>query len=314
MGAVSSIVFGVRNTKKVAAGDTGRAPIPVVQSFNAICDTAKNGAKNGFKAMSKSANKLIEQADKLGAKAGVKNASSKVFKATSKLVNPLLCGAAGVRVLKDEDRKSALIEETAGLSAMFIGEGIYKAFRNVTESAIKNNSYEKVAKDLANCKSKFGLSGMMTKKAGAILQGASSEGLLKKAVTGIANKTKNMTDGKKRALFIAAELGFVGTSILCATLGKKLGYKITGRDGAQIKSKEEKGTTEENKMTTSLNKVATATIQPSAPKIATVQATNTQPTDVQTQIASASDASIFAGSVSSTPSTSGGGESFNQMA
>ena len=51
-----------------------------------------------------------------------------------------------------------------------------------------------------------------------------------------------------------------------------------------------------------------------AVKLATVQATNTQPTNNQTQIASASDASIFSNSASSTPSTSGGGESFSQMA
>ena len=140
----------------------------------------------------------------------------------------------------------------------------------------------------------------MTKKAGSILQGASNEGVIKKTLTGIASKTKNMSDGKKKALFIAAELGFVGTSILCATLGKKLGYKITGRDGAQIKSKEEKGNMEENKMETTL---------------ATVQATNTQPTSTQTQIASTgSDTSIFSGSTSSASGTSSGGESFSQMA
>ncbi|MBR1977049.1 hypothetical protein IKA15_02080 [bacterium] len=300
MGAVSSIVFGVRNTKKAVNGDVGRAPIPVVQSFNAVYDIAENGAKNGFKSISQSANKLVKYADKLGAKAGIENATSKVFKTTSKLINPLLCGAAGVRVLRDEDSKSALIEETAGLSAMFIGEGIYKTFRNVAKSAIKNNSYEEIAKDLIDCKTKFSLSGAMTKKAGSILQGASNEGVVKKTLTGIANKTRNMSDSKKKALFIAAELGFVGTSILCATLGKKLGYKITGRDGAQIKSKKEKGNTEENKMETTL---------------ATVQATNTQPTSTQTQIAStSSDTSIFSGSTSSASNTSSNGESFSQMA
>ncbi len=300
MGAVSSIVFGVRNTNKAANGDIGRAPVPVVQSFNAVCDAAKNGAANGFKTISKSANKIVKHADKLGAKAGVENISSKLFKTTSKLVNPLLCGAAGVRVLRDEDKKSALIEETAGLTAMFAGEGIYKAFRNVTESAIKNNSYENITKDLTNCKSKVSLSGIMTKKAGKVLQGASNEGLMKKAVTGIANKTKNMTDGKRRALFIGAELGLVGTSILCATLGKKLGYKITGRDGAQIKTKEEKRNMEEDKM--------------ESLQLATVQASNTQPNGTQTQIASASDASIFSGAASSASAASSGGESFSQMA
>ncbi len=302
MGAVSSIIFGARNTSKAANGDIGRAPIPVVQSFNAVYDVAVNGAKNGFSRISEGASNLVKHADKLGAKVGVENATSKLFNTTSKLVNPLLCGAAGVRVLRDEDKKSALIEETAGLSAMFIGEGIYKAFRNVTESAIKNYSYEKIANDLTHCKTKAGISGIITKRAGNILQGASNESLIKKAVTGIANKTKNMSNGKKRALFIAAELGLVGTSIMCATLGKKIGYKITGRSGAQIKSKkEEKGNMEENKM--------------EATKLATVQATNTQPANNnQTQIASASDASIFSGSASSAPSASSGGESFSQMA
>lgn len=298
MGAVSSIIFGARNASKVANGDSSRAPIPVVQSFNALCDTAKNGAANGFNAISKSAGKLIEHADKLGAKAGIENVSSKVFKTTSKIVNPLLCGAAGVRVLEDEDKKSALIEETAGLTAMFAGEGLYKAIRNVTDSAIKNNSYENITKDLTNCKSKFQLSGMMTKKAGNILQAASDEGILKKTVTGISSKTKNMSNGKKRALFIAAELGFAGTSILCATLGKKLGYKITGRSEAQIKGKNEN--IEENNMETT--------------KLATVQATNTQPSDSQTQIAQASDASIFSNIANTGTSTSSGGENFSQMA
>lgn len=298
MGAVSSIIFGARNAGRVANGDSSRAPIPVIQGFNAICDTAKNGAANGFKTISKSAGKLVEQADKLGAKAGIENASSKVFKATSKIVNPLLCGAAGVRVLKDEDRKSALIEEAAGLSAMFVGEGLYKAFRNVVDSAIKNNSYETITKDLTNCKSKFQLSSVMTKKAGNILQAASSDGIVKKTITGISSKTKNLSDGKKRALFIAAELGFAGTSILCATLGKKLGYKITGRSGARIKGKNEN--IEENNMETT--------------KLATVQATNTQPSNSQTQIAQASDASIFSSATNTGTSASSGGESFTQMA
>ncbi len=298
MGAVSSIVFGIRNADKVANGDTSRAPIPVVQSFNAMCDTAKNGAVNGFKTISKSAGKIVQQADKLGAKVGVENASSKLFNVTSKIVNPLLCGAAGVRVLEDEDRKSALIEEAAGLSAMFAGEGLYKAFRNVADSAIKNNSYDTITKDLANYKSKFKLSDLMTKEANNIIQNASNGGIIKKRLTEFSSKTKNMSDGKKRAMFIAAELGFVGTSILCSTLGKKIGYAITGRSGAQIKSK--KDNAEENNMEST--------------KLATVQATNTQPTNTQTQIANASDASIFSNVASSGADTSSGSENFSQMA
>lgn len=59
--------------------------------------------------------------------------SSKIFDGVckgvnilSKLVNPILCVASGVRVYKSDDKKSALIKETGAMGAMFGAEWAYK--------------------------------------------------------------------------------------------------------------------------------------------------------------------------------------------
>ena len=57
-------------------------------------------------------------------------ANSKIGALAQKAVNPLLCVAAGVRVLNDEDQYAALIEETAAMSTMFGAESLMKYLRS----------------------------------------------------------------------------------------------------------------------------------------------------------------------------------------
>ena len=72
---------------------------------NFICKTLENIGKEGA-------------ADTLKKAAKASNCSV-VGTIASKAVNPLLVGAAGIRVLKDDDQYSALIEETSAMGMMF---------------------------------------------------------------------------------------------------------------------------------------------------------------------------------------------------
>ena len=53
--------------------------------------------------------------------------TSKGAKLAGDLVNPLLCVAAGARVLNAEDKKSSLIQEGAAMAGMFAVEGFIKS-------------------------------------------------------------------------------------------------------------------------------------------------------------------------------------------
>ena len=53
--------------------------------------------------------------------------ASKGANIAGELVNPLLCVAAGARVLNAEDKKSSLIQESAAMAGMFAVEGVIKS-------------------------------------------------------------------------------------------------------------------------------------------------------------------------------------------
>ncbi len=199
MGLVSSVFFGFRNGGKALHGDSGRAPVALAQFASSTAETAS--LRLGH--ISEAAQSIMERVDHVGKAIGVSNAATKVASIASKAVNPLLCAAAGYRVLKDDDKDKALIEEVCSMGAMFGGEAVYKKFRNTV--------LESMGKQLAS------------------KQKTVANESVKNVLQSLGKKCKSLSSGKQKALFIAAEFGFVGASILAYGLGKKFGQLITGR-------------------------------------------------------------------------------------
>lgn len=199
MGVVSSAVFGLRNSGKTLKGDIGRAPVAMAQFASSTAETASLNLGR----LSEAAESIMEKVDHVGKAVGVSDAATKVASIASKVVNPLLCAAAGYRVLRDDDKDKALIEEVCSMGAMFGGEAVYKRFRNTVIQS-------------------------MGKQIGAKQKTIANEGI-KNVLEGMGKKFKNLSSGKQKAIFIAAELGFVGASILTYSLGKKFGQLLTGR-------------------------------------------------------------------------------------
>jgi hypothetical protein len=133
---VKSTVFGVRNADKVVNGsnsgrDEGRFAATAGQFANALKEARKfdNIAKKGATAAIDAVNIASKNSKALDyALKGVKFASNHV--------NPLLCAAAGYRVLTADDKKSALQRETFGMSSMFAFERVAKKF--LASNYIKN--------------------------------------------------------------------------------------------------------------------------------------------------------------------------------
>lgn len=123
----TDLIFGVRNLDKVANGDSARILATTGQAYNALDATAKGSSI--FSADAKHAMNAINAAAKTKTVTGY---IAKGAQIASKSVNPLLCVAAGVRVLSAKDKKKAAVRETFSMAAMFSFEAIA---RNVLRSA-----------------------------------------------------------------------------------------------------------------------------------------------------------------------------------
>ena len=233
MGAVSSIIFAKRNIDKTANGDIGRAPIPVFQALSATAGVATLAKSAGFTKLDKGMTSIFGATDKVIEKSGVTkkicdgidkvfgksdellkkttSSSEKICLGAGKMVNGLLVGASAIRVLRDEDKESALIEEGLAMSSMFAGEAVVKKIaEEVIPNSIKNASPVALKADLASCKTI--VKNMNTKNFKGVLKSLSKNPACKGA-------------GK-----IFVDLVLVTASILCFDLGKKIGKKITGRE------------------------------------------------------------------------------------
>lgn len=213
MGVVSSLVFAKRNVDKIADGDVGRAPVPIFQGLGAIAGVATLAKSAGFSKASKGIENLFGAADGLLNKAHINKGSKAICATAADMVNPLLCVASAVRVLRDEDKGSALIEEGLAMSSMFAGEAIFKAVRKEVSNSIQRATPVAIATDLTSCKE-------VVRK------------LNFKTMAGSLNSLFNGKYGKwlKLAVAVLADLAFVTTSIYCFDKGKELGKAITGRD------------------------------------------------------------------------------------
>lgn len=192
MGVFATAIFDARNIGKVGHGDTGRAPVSIAQTTNLVSAASQSGItplKNG-------ADFLLNGVDDAGRLIGVTNAASKVTGIASKAVNPLLCVASGMRVMKDDDPYAALIEEGCAMSAMFAGEKLFKHF-------ISNPLAQKEVK--------------------------TSTELATKIVSKVDDFGKGLTGKKKILANILADVALVGVSIFSFGAGKKIGKTLSNR-------------------------------------------------------------------------------------
>ena len=200
MGVCATAIFDIRNVDKVGHGDTGRVGAVAAQTTNLV----NAASQSSIKPVQKAASQLLGWVDDAGKFIGVANAASKVTNIASKAVNPLLCVASGVRVLKDDDQYAALIEEGCAMGAMFAGEKLFKTLiaNPVSQKEIKTTS--KWATKIAST---------------------------------IQDATKNLKGAKKVLATIVADLALVGVSILSFDTGKKIGKILSGRDGEESQDK-----------------------------------------------------------------------------
>ena len=192
MGVCATAIFDIRNMDKAGHGDTGRIGAAAAQTTNLL----NAASKSSITPIKNIADTVFNYVDDAGKFVGVSNAASKVTNIASKAVNPLLCVASGIRVLKDDDQYAALIEEGCAMGAMFAGEKLFKTL-------VSNPISQKEIKSAA--------------------------GIISNIASNVKNATKNLTGAKKVLLTIAADLALVGVSILSFGAGKKIGLALSGR-------------------------------------------------------------------------------------
>jgi len=238
-GIIQTGIFCARNTGKVMHGDVGRTGVVAMQATS-VADSVANSASIFGDRIAGAASGALGAVDKgimsIAEKAGCSEAVSKlaekagtnsIFGAVArKAVNPLLVGAAGIRVLKDEDQYAALIEETSAMGLMFGVEKLMKSQRN---------NFYKLAENAAVSVSE-GVTKEAAQTAKNALEGAVNSGGIKKVLAGAAKKFSGLSKGKQTAIKVGLEILFVAGSIAGYSIGKNIGKKLSGRDEETSKS------------------------------------------------------------------------------
>lgn len=218
-GIVQTGIFFLRNGGKVATGkDTGRAGAAAAQ-LGSLTDKVSS-TTSIFGDVAKSAtnfldNGILAVAEKTGTTKAVKafakksaetSGTSSIFGAVAqKAVNPLLIGAAGIRVLKDDDQYAALIEEGSAMGIMLSAE---KLMKNTKNSFFKlTDCTDDVLKDTIE----------------------HSDGA-KKILANAAEKFKGLSKQGKTAAKVGIGLLFVAGSIGAYSIGSAIGKKLSGRE------------------------------------------------------------------------------------
>lgn len=143
---VRSAIFGVRNVDKVHNGDTGRSAAATFQLFNAGKNALESAAKldNTLGKGAQSAVAAMETVSKSGKAVEI---AAKIVKFGSDNVNFLLCGAAGYRILKADNKEKAVKKELWGMSTMFGVEHLMReGFKSKAMTNFKNNVNNKYLK------------------------------------------------------------------------------------------------------------------------------------------------------------------------
>ena len=202
---IRMMIFGCMNTDKannsLRVDRKERALVAGLQLKNAasdILDLAHN--KTGT---------VAEGLNKVSGSIKTARNSSKIFDGVckgvnilSKLVNPILCVASGVRIYKAEDKKSASFKEIGAMSAMFGAEWAYKTLFGLGGKTAKYQNI-KFLKNIVDSGKKFcasnkllgklpqGKLGGLIKALGFIATSCGAFELGSKAGSFVANKTIN---------------------------------------------------------------------------------------------------------------------------
>lgn len=230
MGAVSSIVFAARNVNKCATQhDTTRGAVAVCQGVSSLDSVSKSSV---FAGMADKIGTTLQGVDvavenvfkKAGSESGAQilenlksssGATSAVGAVAQKVVNPLLCVSAGVRVLKDDDQYAALIEEASAMGAMFGCESLMKYVRTGVTGGKQAQK---------------GLAGLVTK----VMSKASDKNFINKALKKASGWYENLgklEGGNKKQMLVrvAIDALFVCGSILAYNTGHKIGEALSNR-------------------------------------------------------------------------------------
>lgn len=229
MGVVTSVLFAGRNGYKCVNQHEGtRGAVALCQSVSSL-DGISSSTSSLFSGLTKSTGNVLKGADgaienlfkNIGGEAGEKTlekittstgASTKIGALAQKAVNPLLCVAAGVRVLNDDDQYAALIEETSAMATMFGAESVMKYAR----SALTNSSQA--------------TTGLAGKTANLLSSSSSIKSLAEKASKWYKNLgTSTNGSAKQMIVRIGLDALFVGGSILAYNVGKKIGEFFSHR-------------------------------------------------------------------------------------
>lgn len=229
MGVVTSVLFAGRNGYKCVNQHEGtRGAVALCQSVSSL-DGISSSTSSLFSGLTKSTGNILKSADgaienlfkNIGGEAGEKTlekittstgASTKIGALAQSAVNPLLCVAAGVRVLNDEDQYAALIEETSAMATMFGAESLMKYAR----SALTNSSQA--------------TTGLAGKTANLLSSSSTIKGIAEKA-SGWYKNLASSTNGSAKQMLVRIGLDalFVGGSILAYNMGKKIGEFFSHR-------------------------------------------------------------------------------------
>jgi len=215
MGLVATSIYCFRNIGKANHGESERGFAASAQGLNSLSQTASSIA-NKVERLDSMAN--------IGKNVGEK--ATKIAGLASKVTNPLLVGAAGVRVLKDEDKKSALTEEALAMGGMFASERMYKIVRNTIKDGKGDVLVANGCKVFEKIPVIKNIDALMSNLDVATIKKSGIGDTLRK----LGEKISKLSSGKQKAVYVAAELGLVATSIVSYSLAKKIGKKITGRD------------------------------------------------------------------------------------
>lgn len=229
MGVVTSVLFAGRNGYKCVDQHEGtRGAVALCQSVSSLDGISSStsslfsGVTNGASNILKGADSAVEGLFKnIGGKTGEEalekitsstGASTKVGALAQKAVNPLLCVAAGVRVLNDDDQYAAIIEETSAMATMFGVESVMKYAR----SALTNSSQA--------------TTGLAGKTANLLSKSSTIKNLAEKASNWYKQLgTSKNGSAKQTLLKIGLDVLFVGGSILAYNVGKTVGEVFSHR-------------------------------------------------------------------------------------
>lgn len=236
MGIVSSVLFAGRNGYKcVNQDDTTRGAVSLCQSISSL-DGISSSTSSLFSGVAKTAGNVLNGVDNaietvfknVGGETGEKvlekmssstGAATKVGAIAQKAVNPLLCVAAGVRVLKDDDQYAALIEETSAMGMMFGTESVMKYAR----SAITGSSQA--------------TTGLAGKTANLLSSSSTVTNLTDKISKWYTNLgTKTNGSAKQTLVRVGIDVLFVAGSILAYNAGKKIGELLSHRSDKEESS------------------------------------------------------------------------------